>query len=571
MESRFLIVILITCLCTTSVFARSDLYNQHQGVFTDISDKVQQYIDEGILDGVSIGVFDHEGLIWDKGFGYANREKNINATGNTIYRAGSLTKLITATAILQLEEFKFIDIDQAVSAYIPGFDYKSRFSNSGVITARHLLTHLSGLPSNINKGQWTEERFTNIVKRMKSEYVSYPTDFILNYSNVGYSMLGSLIEENTDYLYEEYIQHHLFEPLNMQHSSFAPYGATSRLSATGYKNHIAQKNLPIRDIPALGLNTSVKDFSHFLAALLNNGRYKSKSILDPPTVKTMTSVQNSHVKLDYDDLIGIPWFIHRNSPDSASLIVEHGGTTINYSSQVVMAPDDDLGVVILSNTSRVNRLIKKVARSLIKRLLSNTVQPVADHVQSISLVRGNTDSGKKKYVAKSGIIEIDSNVKMLCDCQSNRTINLVPLPDGWFGLPPDKKNNTKKIIEQNVNGKEVIVLEQNGKRHIIGSIYDENENRFNWDHYFGKYDIVNADKDFPVIDVEIFDEDRVTYICYRMPKLSNKLIVIPIMPVSEKEAITEGVGRSKGETVFMQKMDGFQYLIFSGYIAKKSS
>jgi CubicO group peptidase (beta-lactamase class C family) len=571
MKSRFLIVLLITCICTTSVFARSDSYNQHQDVFTDISARVQKYIDEGLLDGVSIGVFNHEGLIWDKGFGYANREEKIKATGSTIYRVGSLTKLLTATAILQLEELKLIDIDQAVSAYIPGFDYKSRFSDSGVITTRHLLTHLSGLPSNINKGQWTEERFTNIVKRMQVEYVSYPTDFILNYSNVGYSMLGSIIEENTDYLYEEYIQHHLFEPLNMRHSSFAPYGATSRLSATGYKNHIAQKNLPIRDIPALGLNTSVKDLSHFLTALLNHGRYESKSILDPPTVKSMTSVQNSHVKLDYDDLIGIPWFIHRNSPDNAPLIVEHGGTTINYSSQVVMAPDDDLGVVILSNTSRVNRLIKNVASTLIKRLLSNTVQPVADPVQSISLVRDNTDSGKKKYVAKSGIIEIDSNAKMLCDCQTSRNINLVPLPDGWFGLSTDKKNNTKKIIEQNVNGKEVIVLEQNGEKHIIGSIYDENKNRYNWDHYFGKYEIVNADKDFPVIDVEIFVEDRVTYICYRMPKLSNKLIVIPIMPVSEKEAITEGVGRSKGETVFMQQMDGFQYLIYSGYIAKQSS
>jgi hypothetical protein len=384
-------------------------------------------------------------------------------------------------------------------------------------------------------------------------------------------MLGSIIEENTDYLYEEYIQHHLFEPLSMRHSSFSPYGATSGLSATGYKNQVAQKNLPIRDIPALGLNTSVKDFSRFLSVLLNKGRYKTKTILDPTSVETMTSVQNSHVTLDYDDLIGMPWFIHNNMSDSAQVIVEHGGTTINYSSQVVMAPDNGLGVVILSNTSRVNSLIKKVARSLIKRLLSNTVQTVADPVQPISLVSGSTGSGKKKYVAKSGIIEIDSNAKMLCDCQSNRNINLILLPDGWFRLSPDKKNTTKKIIEQKVNGKEVIVLEQNGKKHTIGSIYDENNYRFNWDQYFGKYEIINADTGFPVVDVELFEEGGITYMCYRMPKLSNKLIALPIMPVSEKEAITEGVGRSKGETVYFQEMDGFKYLIYSGYVARKKT
>jgi hypothetical protein len=177
---------------------------------------------------------------------------------------------------------------------------------------------------------------------------------------------------------------------------------------------------------------------------------------------------------------------------------------------------------------------------------------------------------KKLYVTKSGILELDKSSGELCECQTNRRINLVPLPDGWFGISANKRNYSDRLIEQRIDGKEVIVLERDGKRHRLGSIYSPGPNQFDWNQYFGSYDIINPDEDFPVMDMEVFKEKDITYICYRMPKLSTKLIVTPITPISEHEAITEGLGRAKGETIYVRNIDGLDYLIYSGYVARKN-
>ncbi len=566
---RWILFISITFLCDTALYANHFFLQQYQQTFSNVTSQLQKLVDNNTLDGVSIGVVNETGLIWSSSAGYANREHKVLASENTVYRVGSLSKLLTATAILQLEEKRLIDIDQAVSAYIPRFYYKTRFSESGVITARHLLTHLSGLPSNINKVHWTEERFTDLVERLRTEYASYPTDFILNYSNVGYSLLGTIIEENTNYLFEDYIQKHLFDPLEMTDSNFNPYGSTITDAATGYKKQIAQTNLPVRDIPALGLNSSLVDMSHFITAILNHGVYNHKRILDADSVKSMITIQNKHVSLDFDQLIGMPWFINKVNDEQQTLIVEHGGTTINFSSQVMLAPEHQLGIIILSNTSQVNTAINKIAKQLIDVLISNSEKNIISYIPSKLQKVTVSDSTTSRYISRSGIIEIDKDASQLCDCQTNRKLNLVPLPDGWFGLSPDNKKYTSKITEQVIDGNEVIVLEKNGKQHRIGSRYKPNDNRFKWEQYFGKYEVINPDDDFPVTDVRIFDEDNITYMCYRMPKLSDKLIVLPITPVSEQEAITEGLGRSKGETVYSQSIDGENHLIYSGYIARK--
>lgn len=566
---RWIVINSIALLCASPSYADSLILKQHQQALNIASSQLKQLVEKNHIDSVAIGLVDHQGLIWHRNFGFANREKKIPSDENTVYRVGSLSKLLTATAILQLEEEGIIDIDQAVSAYIPRFNYHSRFVDSGVITSRHLLTHHSGLPSNINKGHWTEERFTDLVERLRTEYASYPTDFILNYSNVGYSLLGTIIEENTDYLFEDYIQQHIFEPLGMNSSNFAPYGPTGKNAAVGYKNHQAQDNMPIRDIPALGLNSNLIDLSRFLAAILNNGQNKQEQILQAEYIEAMFTPQNNQVELDMDQSIGMPWFLKTHDNQKQNVIAEHGGTTINFSSQIMLAPEQSLGLVILSNSSQVNSILNNIAEQLLHQLLGQpraVISYIPESIQPSSHQVGKQD--KNRYIAKSGIIELDRASSQLCECQTNRRLNLVPLPDGWFGISPDNQKLTSKITEQVIDGKEVIVLEHNGKKQRIGSRYQLKDSPFHWDQHFGRYEVINPDQGFPVTDIRIYDENNMTYMSYRMPKLTDKLIVLPITPVSEQEAITEGLGRSKGETVFSQIIDGDKHITYSGYIAR---
>ena len=104
--------------------------------------------------GLSIAVIDGQKTVWKKGFGLADEESNLPASSKTVYRIGSISKVITATQIMLMHQSGKISIDDNVINYITDFSVESRFKNTKPITLRALLSHHSGLPSDILAGMW---------------------------------------------------------------------------------------------------------------------------------------------------------------------------------------------------------------------------------------------------------------------------------------------------------------------------------------------------------------------------------------------------------------------------------
>ena len=129
--------------------------------------------------GVSIAVVDDQEVVWAEGFGFADKSGNVPAMPETLYEVGSISKLFTVTAAMQLVEQGKVELDQPLSRYLPGFAIKTRYKNS-VITPRTIMTHHSGIPSGRAHGMWTRNprAFTELVDLLKSEYAAYPTNFV---------------------------------------------------------------------------------------------------------------------------------------------------------------------------------------------------------------------------------------------------------------------------------------------------------------------------------------------------------------------------------------------------------
>lgn len=565
--SRFFILCLIIVV--------ADVEAGIGGRISQIDDEIAAFITQSIkqfdIPSIAIGIVDRNGLAWSSGFGYADQENNILADDKTLYRAGSLAKLLTATAILQLEETNAIDIDQALSVWLEGFGYRSRFDDPGVITPRNLLTHHSGLPSNINKGQWTDERFTRLVAQLRDEHISYPTNFILNYSNVGYSLLGAMIEQVTSQSFEDYMSENILEPLGMNSSEFSPYANGSTHFAVGHRWGQQRSNLPVRDIPALGFNTNVQDMANFISAILSSGKFQQTRVLSRQSVKSMFQAQNSRIALDLDQLIGIPWMLGRLETGERDLVAEHSGSMMNYSSHIMLIPGLDFGLVMLSNTGDITNQLQIMSEEIVYKILNEKRRaPINYYTQQHSTaIAKSRHKSTNRYVSNSGVIELDTKSSEIRTLSQSKKIDLIPLPGGWFGISPEQQSVLTRISEQTINGHEVMVVEKNGDTRLIGTHVEADDDRFNWNRYFGDYQILNPDKDFPVTDVRLFRKDKITYLCYRMPLLSEKLILLPIIPVSENEAITQGLGRGRGETVVSRIVEGEMQLIFSGFVAKK--
>ncbi len=172
--------------------------------------------------GLSIALVEDQKIVWAEGYGYADRARRLPAHAGTLYSVGGLSTLLTATAVLQLAEQGGLDIDQPVKKYLPGFSIHTRFSSAPEITARHLLSHHSGLPAMHFKGMWAAkpEPIAAFVVRLKDEYAAYPPAHVFSPSLPGYDVLGRVLEIHCKQPFAACMQERLLAPLGMKYSTF---------------------------------------------------------------------------------------------------------------------------------------------------------------------------------------------------------------------------------------------------------------------------------------------------------------------------------------------------------------
>ncbi|MBP1734730.1 MAG: metal-dependent hydrolase, beta-lactamase superfamily lipoprotein, partial [Deltaproteobacteria bacterium] len=272
-----------------------------------ISRLARKEMERNKVPGLSIALVDDKGLIWSQGFGYADRENKIPATPQTIYRVASISKLFTATVIMQLAEQGRVNIDESLTTYLPEFSIKTRFPGETRITPRNLMTHHSGLPANFYKGIFSTnpEPFTKVIHEIKDEYLAYPPEAVYSYSNLGVTLLGGVIERVSGKSYASYMDESILTPLGMDNSSFSL--KPGMVLAKGYKDGKATNGFGVRDLPASGLLSSAVDLGRFMQMVLAGGRSGERQIIKPETLAEMLRPQNTKVPLDMDIHTGLGW------------------------------------------------------------------------------------------------------------------------------------------------------------------------------------------------------------------------------------------------------------------------
>jgi CubicO group peptidase (beta-lactamase class C family) len=183
---------------------------------------IERAIAQEKVQGISIALVDEQQVIWSQGFGYADAQAKRAATGDTIYRVGSISKLFTDTAALQLVERGRLNLDQPVQPLLAGFAPKSWDGTGTEITPRMLMTHHSGLQRDSAKSFQSKapERFSHFVSKFNS-HLAYPPGQILSYSNIGLTVLGSIVEKQSGRPFEDQLKQEVLEPIGMTHSDFS--------------------------------------------------------------------------------------------------------------------------------------------------------------------------------------------------------------------------------------------------------------------------------------------------------------------------------------------------------------
>ena len=173
-------------------------------------------------------------IIYKKAFGMANLELNVPMNPDNIFRIGSITKQFTAVAILQLAEQGKLDIKDDIRKFIPGYP-----TQGNTITIEHLLTHTSGIQDftaikgNVNRSA-TDYTPKEMIDYFKDQPVRFAPGTRYEYSNLGYFLLGYIIEHITGKTYAQYVEENIFLPLGMKNSSYAGNSIVIKNRAAGY-------------------------------------------------------------------------------------------------------------------------------------------------------------------------------------------------------------------------------------------------------------------------------------------------------------------------------------------------
>ena len=299
--------------------------------------------------------------IYNKAFGKANVELDVNLNNENVFQLGSMTKQFTAIAILMLEEQGKLNVKHAVSKYVP--DYPAGDS----ITIHHLLTHTSGIKDftkmkslrDIAQKEMTPKM---LVDFFKNEPIDFKPGEKFDYNNSGYVLLGYIIELVSGESYEDFIKKHIFQKVGMNRSFYATDRQLIFKRAYGYQKKesvYVNKTVISYSVPfASGsLMSTTNDMLTWQNALTHNVLLKAETI-----EKAFSKYKlNSGAEFTY----GYGWHIKEINGTPAR---EHGGSIFGFKTMGVYIPGKDIYVIGLTNCdcNSPTQLVKDIAALVLK-------------------------------------------------------------------------------------------------------------------------------------------------------------------------------------------------------------
>jgi CubicO group peptidase (beta-lactamase class C family) len=301
--------------------------------------------------GLSVAVVKDQNVIWSTGYGYADKEKEVKATPETIYRIASITKLFTSTAVMQLRDQGKLNLHDTITEYLPWFSINKQKGRP--ITIENLITHTSGLPREAAGPYWTKVKFPpkkEVIENLPSQEHPLEPWRKWKYSNLALSLAGYIIEEASGVPYEKYIEDNILKPLEMNNTYVATIPEDHPMLAKGYGRRLPDGTREISKFtdckginPAANMATTVLDLAKF--AMLQFRDHEEDPVLTGETLREMHRVH----WLDPDWKLG--WGLGFNIQRiNGKTYIGHGGSVPGYRTNLRINLEDKIAVIVFTNS-----------------------------------------------------------------------------------------------------------------------------------------------------------------------------------------------------------------------------
>jgi CubicO group peptidase (beta-lactamase class C family) len=300
-------------------------------------------------------VFVKDGTVFfKKGYGLANLERKLPVSPDTtVFRIGSISKVFTADAVVQLADRGKIDLNADVNRYLKGVKVPATFAES--VTAAHLLSHTAGFDE-IRPGTQAPDQGSvlPLAEFLNPRLVRlWRPGRIPMYSTYGITLAGALVEDVSGLPFEDYLAQNIWAPLGMKRTSITVPPALAGDLATGYEygegGHRPQRWEWYHTTPASSINSTAADMAVWMITHLQNGRHGDVRTMSEKAALAMHRTQaTGHPKLP-----GIAYGFEEEVYGDLRMLV-HGGTVAGFSSLVVLIPEQNLGFFVVNHLENSN-------------------------------------------------------------------------------------------------------------------------------------------------------------------------------------------------------------------------
>lgn len=319
------------------------------------------------IPGAVISIVKDGKEIFSKGYGYADMDKRIVAdAGSTLFRISSITKLFTATAVMQLAQAGEINLEEDVNHYLQDFQIKNKYNKP--VTMAQLLTHTSGIDSDeigdLSKNESEVKPISKVLENRMLPVIREPGSEI-QYSNYGMSLAGCIVEEVSKQSCKDYIDQNIMEPLGMKNTKFALNDAKLAQGYHVVENKSTKMNMEgyFNLYPIGGILSTADDMASFMICSLNKGEYDGKHILDQDSAVAM---QSRHAGFDLL-LPGTCYGFSERFIRGIRAVGHSGYSEDGFSSEICLFPEYNLGIFIAINQGQNNLFPQEFASYFIDR------------------------------------------------------------------------------------------------------------------------------------------------------------------------------------------------------------
>jgi CubicO group peptidase (beta-lactamase class C family) len=331
-----------------------------EGVFKNKLDRLRVVVDSlrkvWKVPGVGLGIIKDDKVILSEGFGQRSVKDNLPVTPQTLFAIGSCTKAFTTAALGILVDEGKLEWDKPIKQYLPTFKMYDDFATQRM-TVTDLITHRSGLPR--HDFMWYNSTFTRKDIFSRLQYLEPNKDFRTDwqYQNIMFMTAGYLLEQVSGGTWESFVRSRIFEPLGMKASNFS-VDESQKASDFAFPYREVKdtvKLIPFRNIttagPAGSINSNIPEMLEWTRLHLNQGKMGDKQILSAATTiklhaPAMVMPQSVTSPEILNSAYALGWMtsVYRGHQE-----VEHGGNIDGFSAEIMMLPQDNIGIVALTN------------------------------------------------------------------------------------------------------------------------------------------------------------------------------------------------------------------------------